>query len=78
MEIIKKGIVPKKEIPKLRGICPNCGCLVQCLPTDEAILPYSRSDPGFKVQCPMDNCNYIFELKAFVTRTVQEPTYLLP
>jgi len=68
MEIIKPGTVPKKTIPKLRGTCGNCGCIVECLPTDPAVLPYPRTNPIFKIMCPTTDCNFIIKLEDYVTR----------
>jgi len=58
MKIIKPGIVLKKEIPKLIGTCINCGCIVECLPTEPDIIPWSLSYPCPRIICPTKNCNY--------------------
>jgi hypothetical protein len=38
------------------------------VPPDPAVLPYSRTNPEFKVKCPTDGCGATIHLEEYVTR----------
>lgn len=65
MRILRPGKLPKKQDIILVGICKNCYAKVECFHTDSAILPYSRSNPIFKIPCPTSKCNCIITLNEF-------------
>lgn len=68
MKILKEGTLPEKRVPKYRGTCSNCGCQVECEPTDEAVLPYSRSQPRLVVICPTTFCKTNIVLAEYIER----------
>ena len=37
-------------------------------PTDKAVLPYSKSNPIYKVKCPTEGCGGFIILEEYVTR----------
>ena len=68
MEIIRPGVVPQKPEPEYIGICRNCNAMVKLTMPDPAVLPYSRTNPEFKVKCPTDGCGATIKLEEHVTR----------
>jgi hypothetical protein len=68
MEILKQGRPPQKPNEDYRGECEHCGCQVKCKPTDPAVLPYSKSNPIYKVKCPTEGCGGFIHLTEYVTR----------
>lgn len=68
MEILSPGRIPPKPNEDYRGECEHCHCKVKCTPTDPAIMPYSRSNPIFRVQCPTEGCGGIIILEEYIAR----------
>jgi hypothetical protein len=68
MNIIKPGKVPVRVEPLLQGTCFNCSCRLECTRSDEAILPYSRSNPVFIVNCPTEGCGVQILLEEKIMR----------
>ena len=73
MEILKPGKLPPKPSEDYRGECQLCHAQVKCSPTDPEILPYSRTCPLFKVNCPTENCGGVIILNEYVTRSETTP-----
>jgi len=64
MKIIRSGLSAKLRATKgLMGNCIVCGCVVKCWDNDPAILPYSRSNPILRVNCPTPDCGNIIILR---------------
>ena len=68
MEIVRPGKVPVKKEPEYVGTCKNCNAVVKLTMPDPAVLPYSRTNPEFKVKCPTDGCGATIHLEEYVTR----------
>ncbi len=68
MEILQPGKLPPPPNEDYRGECQRCHCKVKCTPTDPAILPYSRSNPVYRVECPTVGCGELISLSEYVTR----------
>lgn len=66
MEILSPGHLPTPPNEDYRGECNYCHAKVKCSPRDPAILPYSRSNPEYKVKCPTKGCGGTITLEEYV------------
>lgn len=53
MKIIKEGKLPKKVHPVLKGTCGNCGCVIECDPSEVSGV---RGGIAY-AKCPTDGCD---------------------
>jgi hypothetical protein len=72
MEIIKPGILPPSVSEIFRGECPNCHAQVKCSPTDHEVLPYSRSNPKVRVNCPTLGCFHVITLTEYLGHDIPD------
>jgi hypothetical protein len=68
MEILKVGYLPPEKNDEYRGECEHCHGQVKVIMPDPAVLPYSRTNPEYKVMCPTPKCGHIIILEEYITR----------